>query len=164
MGRPLLFFLVGLAVVGAAIFGVFYSNQGSHPHLNGQILKVRTLADGSGTIVFVDFRVTNTAAIPFVVASVEMTMETSDDEVAKAVPLSKSDVEKISKAYKLLGPKYNDVLGVKDQIPPIEVTDRMAAGRFNFPPKYLEGRKTLRLKISEVDGVVAEIVEKSATP
>jgi hypothetical protein len=164
MGRPLLFFLVGLGVVGAAIFGAFYSNRGSHPNLKGSILKVRSLADGDGAIVFADFRVTNTAAIPFVVASVQMTMETSDDEVAKAVPLSKSDVEKIAKAYKLLGPKYNDVLSVKDQIPPIEVTDRMAAGRFNFPPKFLDGRKTLRLTIEEADGVVSEIVEKSATP
>jgi len=164
MGRPLLFFLVGLAVVGAAIFGAFYSNLGSHPHLTGSILKVRTLADGSGAIVFVDFRVTNTAAIPFVVASVQISMETADEEVAKAVPLSKSDVEKIAKTYKLLGPKYNDVLGVKDKIPPIEVTDRMAAGRFNFSPKYLDARKTLRLTIEEVDGVVSEIVEKSAAP
>jgi hypothetical protein len=40
----------------------------------------------------------------------------------------------------------------------------MAAGRFAFPPKFLQQRKTLRLQIEEVDGVVSEIVEKSATP
>ena len=160
MGRPFLYFLVGLLLVGAAIFGIVYSNRGQHPHLTGSILKVRTLADGTGTIVFVDFRVTNTAAIPFVVASVNITMETPEDEVAKAAPFSKSDVEKIAKAYKLLGPKYNDVLAVKDQLPPVETTDRMAAGRFNFPPKFLESRKTLRLSIEEVDGVVVEITEK----
>lgn len=157
-------FLLGLAIVGGGIFAVFYKNLGSHPELKGSILKVRTLADGDGTIVFADFRVTNTAAIPFVVASVQMTMETPDDEVAKAVTLSKSEVEQIAKTYKLIGPKYNDVLGVKDSIPPVEIVDRMAAGRFAFPPRFLTSRKTLRLRIDEVDGVVSEIVEKSATP
>jgi len=166
--RPFIYFLVGLGLVGAAIFGVVYTNQKSHVQLKGSILKVRSLPDGAGAIVFVDFRVTNTAAIPFVVASVNISMETQDDELAKAAPLSKSDVEKIANAYKLLGPKYNDVLAVKDQVPAVETVDRMAAGRFNFPPKFLEGRKTLRLTIEEVDGVVSEIIEKSneksATP
>jgi len=87
-------------------------------------------------------------------------METLQDEVATATPLSKSDVEKISKAYKLIGPKYNDVLGGQDKIPPGKTIDFMAAGRFNFPPRFLEPRKTLRLKIQEVDGAVAELVEK----
>jgi hypothetical protein len=164
MGRGVIAFLVGLGVVGAAIFGAFYMNRGSHVQLTGSILKVRTLADGDGAIVFADFRVTNTAAIPFVVASVQMSMETPEGEVASAVPLSKSDVEKISKAYKLLGPKYNDVLSVKDQLPPLERSDRMAAGRFKFPPKFLESRKTLRLRIEEVDGAAVEIVEKPPAP
>ena len=164
MGRPIIAFLMGLGVVGAAIFGAFYMNRGSQMQLKGAILKVRSLADGDGAIVFVDFRVTNTATIPFVVASVQMTMETPDGEVATAVTFSKSDVEKVTRYLKLLGPKYNDVLSTKDKLPPVETVDRMAAGRFKFPPKYLESRKTLRLKIEEVDGVVAEIVEKSAAP
>ena len=135
-------------------------NRGSHVQLNGEILKVRSLADGDGAIVFADFRVTNTAAIPFVVSSVKMSMETPEGEVAKAVMFSKSDVEKVTKYLKLLGPQYNDVLSIQDKLPPVETVDRMAAGRFAFPPKFLQQRKTLRLRIEEVDGVVSEIVEK----
>jgi len=157
-------FLVGLLLVGGALFAVLYMNRGSHVELTGEILKVRSLADGDGSIVFVDFRVTNTAAIPFVVNSVKMTLETPDGEVADAVMFSKSDVEKVTRYLKLLGPKYNDVLSIQDQIPPIQTVDRMAAGRFAFPPKFLQPRKTLRLRIEEVGGVVSEIVEKSATP
>ena len=160
MGRGIVFFLVGLGAVGAAIFGAFYMNRGSQMHLTGSILKVRSMADGDGAVVFADFRVTNTAAIPFVVNSVQMTMETPDGETASAVVLSKSDVETISKARRLLGPKYNDVLSIQDKLPPVQVVDRMAAGRFKFPPKFLETRKTLRLRIEEADGAVSEIVEK----
>jgi hypothetical protein len=77
---------------------------------------------------------------------------------------SRSDVENATRYLKLLGPKYNDVLTIRDKLPPVETVDRMAAGRFAFPPKFLQQRKTLRLQIEEVDGVVSEIVEKSATP
>jgi hypothetical protein len=158
------FFLVGLAVVGAAIFGAFYSNRGSHVQLAGSILKVRTYPDGNGTLVFADFRVINPSSLPFVVSSVQMSMETADGEVAMATALSKSDADKIVKYYKLIGPKYNDVLSIQDKLPPVSTVDRMAAGRFNFPAKFLESRKTLRLRIEEVDGVVAEITEKPSAP
>jgi hypothetical protein len=164
MGRGVVGFLVGLVVVSAALFGVLYMNRGSHVELKGEILKVRSLPDGDGAIVFADFRVTNAAAIPFVVNSVEMSMETPDGEVAKAVVFSKFDVQKVTRYLKLLGPQYNDVLSIQDKIPPLQTVDRMAAGRFNFPPKFLQERKTLRLRIEEVGGVASEIVEKSATP
>jgi len=155
-------FLLGLLLVGGALFAVLHTNRGSHVQLKGEILKVRSLPDGDGAIVFVDFRVTNTAAVPFVVNSVEMSMETPDGEVAKAVIFSKSDVEKVTRYLKLLGPKYNDVLSIQDQLPPVQTVDRMAAGRFAFPPKFLDQRKTLRLRIEEVGGVVSEITEKTS--
>ncbi len=164
MGRWIVPFVVGLAVVGGALFGVLYMNRGSHVELKGSILKVRTLADGDGAIVFADFRVTNTAAIPFVVSSVKMSMETPEGEVAEAVIFSKSDVGNVTRYLKLLGPQYNDVLSIQDQLPPVQTVDRMAAGRFAFPPKFLQQRKTLRLRIEELGGVTSEIVEKSATP
>ena len=159
MGRWFVPFFVGLAVVGVGIFGVLYMNRGSHLELKGSILKVRSLADGDGAIVFADFRVTNTAAIPFVVNSVKMTMETLDDEVATAVTFSKSDVDNVARYAKLLGPKYNDVLSIKDSVPPVQTVDRMAAGRFTFPPRFLTPRKTIRLRIEEIDGAISEITE-----
>ena len=164
MGRWVVPFVVGVAVVGAALFAVLYMNRGSHLELKGEILKVRSLADGDGAIVFADFRVTNTATVPFVVNSVKMSMETPDGEVADAVIFSRLDVQNVTRYLKLLGPQYNDVLTIQDKLPPVQTVDRMAAGRFKFPPRFLQQRKTLRLRIEEVDGVVSEIVEKSAAP
>ena len=164
MGRWIVPFVVGLALVGGALFGVLYLNRGSHVELKGSILKVRSLADGDGAIVFADFRVTNSAAIPFVVNSVKMSMETPEGEVAEAVMFSKVDVGRVTRYLKFLGPQYNDVLSIQDKIPPVQTVDRMAAGRFAFPPKFLQQRKTLRIKIEELGGVVSEIVEKSDSP
>src|SRR5258705_4436898 len=101
-GRFWIVFLVSLGIVGAAIFGAVYLNRGSRVQLTGSILKVRTLPDGTGTIVFADFRVINPSTVPFVVNGVQMSMETADDEIAVATPLSKSDVEQIAKTYKLI--------------------------------------------------------------
>jgi hypothetical protein len=162
MGRWIVPFVVGLTVVGAGIFGVLYMNRGAHVELKGEILKVRTIADGDGTIVFADFRVTNPSSVPFVVNTVKMTMETSEDEVATAVIFSRSDIDNVTKYLKVLGPKYNDVLTIKDKIPPAQTVDRMAAGRFPFPPRFLQQRRTLRLRIEEVDGAASEIVEKDS--
>jgi hypothetical protein len=106
--------------------------------------------------------VTNAAAIPFVVSSIKMTTQVPMDEVASGVVFSKSDVEKVTKYLKLLGPKYNDVLSIQDKLPPVETVDRMAAGRFPFPPKFFQQRKTLRLRFEEVDGAASEIVENTA--
>ena len=160
MGRVAAF-LIGLGVVGGGIFAAFYMNRGQHLELKGSILKVRAVADGDGTIVFADFRVTNTAAIPFVVNGIQMSMETADGEVANAVVFSKSEVEQATKYLKLLGPKYNDVLSIKDKLPAVETSDRMVAGRFAFPPKFFQQRKTLRLRVDELDGIVAEITEST---
>ncbi len=161
MGRQFwTYFLVGLAVVGGGIFAAFYWNQGSRVDLTGSILKVRSYPDGAGAIVFVDFRVTNPSTRPFVVNGLTVAMETPDNEVAMAVTLSKEDAAKIARYYKLIGPQYNDVLAIRDTIAPVETVDRMVAARFNFPPKFLEQRKTLHLRIQEVDGAVADITEK----
>jgi hypothetical protein len=152
MGRWFVPFVVGLAVVGVAIFGVLYMNRGSHVELKGEILKVRTIADGDGTIVFADFRVTNAAAIPFVVSSVKMTMEIVEDELATADMFSKSGVEKVSKYLKVLGPKSNDILSIQDKLPAMETMDRIAAGRFPFPPELFQQRKSFMLLIEDVNG------------
>lgn len=65
------FLAIGLTVVGIAIAGVWFGTKSSHLDLDGKILKVRTLALGKdASLVVVDFRVTNTSAVPFVVRDV----------------------------------------------------------------------------------------------
>jgi hypothetical protein len=39
--------------------------------------------------------------------------------------------------------------------------DRMTAARFDFPEAEIANRKSLRLKIDEVDGAVAELTEST---
>jgi LEA14-like dessication related protein len=100
------FLLIGLAVVGALIYGVLMGTKGSHVDLTGEILKVRVLAlSPQASLVVVDFRVTNPADIPFVVNTVQTQLDRFESETVDGVSISKADVENVFKYEKLLGPK-----------------------------------------------------------
>lgn len=154
------FLLIGLAVIGILISSVLFSTKSAHLELKGQILKVRVLAlSDKASLVVVDFRVTNPSAVPFVVRSVDMKLERQSGEAVDGTPISKPDVENVFKYEKLLGPKYNDVLGIRDKITPHQTVDRMAGARFELPESDIDARRALRLRIEDVDGTVAELVK-----
>jgi hypothetical protein len=155
------FLLIGLAIVGAGIAVLFYSSKGAHLDLQGQILKTRVLALNSrASLVIVDFRVTNPSDVLFVVRTVEMKLDPKSGEALEGTPIAKPDVENVFKYEKLLGPKYNDVLSIRDKIGPHQTADRMSGARFELPESGIDARKDIRLRIEDVDGTVVELVEK----
>ena len=156
-----IFLLAGLAVVGALIYGVLVGTKGSHIDLTGEILKVRVLAlNPQASLVVVDFRVTNPADIPFVVSTVQTQLDRYGSETLDGASISKPDVENVFKYEKLLGPKYNDVLSIRDTVAPHQTVDRMVGARFDLPESKIDARKGIRLHIEEVDGAIVEIGEK----
>lgn len=149
----MMFLVIGLVVVCAGIGGFLYLNNGAHLQLDGEILKVRVLAlNSNASLVVADFRVTNPSDVPFVVRTVRMFV---DDTEGSSV--SKADVDNVFKYEKLIGPKYNDVLTIRDRISPHKMVDRMVGARFEMRES---GIKKVHLRIEEVDGTVAEIAEK----
>ncbi len=152
---------MGLAVVCAGIFGFLFLTKGAHLELQGEILKVRVLAlNPNASLVVVDFRVTNPSDVPFVVKAVKMRLDPMAGEVVEGTSVSKPDVDNVFKYEKLIGPKYTDVLSIRDRVAPHQTVDRMVGARFELPESGIEGRKNIRLHIEDVDGPVAEIVEK----
>ena len=83
---------------------------------------------------------------------------------AKPVPPSpdalKFDVENVFKYEKLLGPKYNDVLSIRDKIVPHQTVDRMVGARFELGEAAIDARKDIHLQIEDMDGAVADLIEK----
>ncbi|MEQ1885905.1 MAG: hypothetical protein ABL967_12655 [Bryobacteraceae bacterium] len=159
--RTLLIMFLGLAVVGALIFFMFGVTTGAHLRLEGRILKVRTFQQpGTGaSLVFVDFRVSNPSDVSFMVDSVKLRLEPANGEIMEASAISKADTENVFRYLQLLGPKYNDVLAIRDKVVPHESVDRMAGARFEVPEAVVDGRRALHLVISEVDGAVADLTE-----
>ena len=156
-----IFLAAGLAVVGGLIFTMLTATQGAHLRLEGKILKVRVLAlpGSAASIVVTDFRVTNPSNVPFVVNSVTFHLEPATGDAADGATISKSDIENIFRYAKLLGPKYNDTLSLQDRIAPHKTADLMAGARFEMPEAAVNGRKSIRVRIEDVDGAAAEITE-----
>jgi hypothetical protein len=110
--------------------------------------------------VVVDFRVTDPSDIPFVMKGASLTLEPASGPILDGMTVSKPDVENVFKYNPILGPKFNDVLGIKDRIEPHQRLDRMVGARFEIPESQAEDRKAIHLHVEEMDGVTADLVEK----
>jgi hypothetical protein len=97
--------------------------------------------------------------VPFVVNSVTFHLQPATGDAADGATISKNDIENIFRYQKLLGPKYNDTLSLQDRIAPHKTADLMAGARFELPESAVNSRKSIRVRIEDVDGTAAEITE-----
>jgi len=154
------FLIAGLGIAGGVLALLLVGTKSAHLELTGEILKVRVLNLGpQASLVVADFRITNPSGVPFVVSGVEMTLQPAAGETATASVVSKPQVDAVFQGARIIGTKYNDVLSLQDRVAPHQTVDRMVAGRFELPESSIDRRKSLRLKIDDVDGASAEIAE-----
>jgi len=153
----LIFFGVGVLVIGIAIFLVLTSTKGSHLVLNGKVLKIRTGAlSDSDSIAVMDLRMENPSNLVFVVRQVEVTLEKKDGSMADGLVVAKGDLKQLFQYNRFLGDQYNDSLTIKDQIPPHATVDRMLAARFEVKKDDLEAAKAIHVSIQDMDGPLFE--------
>jgi hypothetical protein len=156
-----MFFLVGLAVVGISLGVLFLGTKGNRLELNGTILKVRVLPlSPVASLVIVDFRVNDPSDVPWVMKGASLTLDPASGATLDGMTVSKSDIENVFKYNPILGPKFNDVLGIKDRIAPHQRLDRMVGARFEIPESEAEERKAIHLRVEDLDGITADFVEK----
>jgi hypothetical protein len=156
-----MFLGIGLAVVALGLGVMLLSTKGAHLELDGRILHVRVLSlNPNASIVVLDFRAKNPSDVQFVVKNVELVLEPASGEPIVGMSISKADVDNVFKYEKLLGPKYNDVLTIRDKIGARQTLDRMDGARFELGEAAIDARKSIKLRIEDMDGTIAEIVEK----
>src|SRR5436190_21800614 len=103
--------VIGLGIVAIGIAGMFWLQRGSHVELKGSVLKVRTAAlDETSSVAIIDFRFVNPSNYPFVVRTVDVTMEEKGGNVIKSEPVSETDAKTLFQYNPLLGQKFNDSL------------------------------------------------------
>ena len=152
---------IGLAVIAIAIAGVFYMQRGAHVELKGAVLKVRTQGlDENSSVAIVDFRFANPSNYPFIVRSVDVTMEDKDGKTHQGQTVSEPDAVRLFQYYPVLGQKYNGSLLMRDKIGARQSEDRMIAARFEVPVERLDARRQIKVRIEDVDGPVSELVGK----
>ena len=157
MGKVLIG-VIGTAIMATAVFLMLQATKSAHLELDGKILKVRSMPAGDdGSLVVVDFRVTNPSRVPFVVETVEMTLEAASGAKSVGRTISKSQMETVFQSKTVIGTKYNEILSMKDVVAPGKSVDRTAAARFELPSSAIDARKSLRIRFDEIDGAVSEI-------
>jgi hypothetical protein len=156
------FLLVGIAAASALVGLLLYWNRGAHIELKGSIQKVRTLAsDESSAVVIADFRFVNPADYPFVVRKVDVFLEDADGQTLEGMVVSDIDAKRLFEYYPTLGQKYNPSLVMNAKIAPHASLDRMIAAQFKIAEEKAQARKSLRIRVEDVDGAVSEIVERA---
>lgn len=161
--RQLLTFVgIGLVVIAAAIGITLFGTKGAHLELAGWVLKVRTLAtDDKNAIAVVDFRVKNESTKQtFIVQDATVIVTTAEGRQVEGVPIARKDVDRVLDYYKMLGPKYNETLIIRDRVGPGQQMDRMIASAIPLPEEELEKRKDLTVRIRDVDGPTFDLHEK----
>jgi hypothetical protein len=135
--------------------------RGAHVELKGSILKVRTLSmEEKSTVAVVDFRFANPSDYPFVVRKVEVFLINEKGERIQGETVSELDAKRLFQYYPTLGQKYNDTLVLRNKIPGRQSWDRMIAARFELPEAALTTRRSIVVRVEDVDGPTSEIVEQ----
>jgi hypothetical protein len=153
-------FLIGLLVIGAGIWMVFYKQQGAHLDPKGSILKVRTLKlDDTSSAAVVEVRLTNDADYPLVARTIEASAVTLKADVPGNI-VAEVDVKDLFKNYPVLGEQFNPVLKAREKVGPHSSIDREVCAQFPVPIDELDQRKDLVVRFEDITGVTAELHEK----
>lgn len=149
----LIFLGIGLAVVSAVVAFTWVGTRGAHLTLEGKILKVRSVAtDGANCIVVADFRVINPTKTQFMVGEGRLQLTTADGKTVDGDTVARSDMNRVFDYYKLLGPKYNEILVIRDRVNGGQMMDRMLAATFPVAAAEVDNRKNLILTLQDIDG------------
>lgn len=149
---------LGLLVIGALVGGGLFATRGTHLELTGSIRKTRVAPlSATRSVVVVDFRATNPADYPFVLktAELEVTLKNGEKVVGQFIP--ESDAKVLFTAIGALGDKLAVSVFTGERIPKKTTVERMVAASFTLPDSDLESRKSLVLRLRDVDGPISEL-------
>lgn len=151
--------------VGIVVAIVWFANVKNHLVINGKITRVRVAPlDPKSSLMLVDFEVTNPSAVLFVSREVSLKLQSSTGQEADGLMVSRGDVDTMFDALPQLRPKYNDVFGLGDKIPPGRSRDFMVEARFELPKSEVMNRHNLMLHLEDLDGAEADIAENQVKP
>lgn len=156
------FLAAGLALA-ALVAGIFmFLNSRNRPRLDGAILNVRHVAtDTKANVVILDVRISNPGRALFMVRDVVVVIEDAQGVLLEADAAAEPDIDRLLGYFKMLGPRYNPTLKSRERIAPGETRDFTIAGAFAVTEQELAQRRSLSVRVVDVDGAAVEIRPKS---
>ena len=155
------FFGIAIALVALALGFGYFASSDARLQLTGEILKIRTLElTPDSTLVMLDFRVRNESNVTFQLREAQIFWTPEKGEEAEALTVARPDLDRILQYSKLAGPKYNEVLVMKEKIGGKAMIDRMSAATVPVGEADFEKRKALKLRLTDLDGQSFELLMK----
>ena len=155
MGRSAMWAMLAATALITALLGC-----GRYMKLDGAISRVRVVETGSArNVLVVEFDVTNTARVAYVVRDAELEIPDGDGAL-KGATISVQDAQTICQHIASLNHDCAQPLITREEIAAGATVRRMVAASFPKAAKELEERQGLTLRIRELDRLETEIREK----
>jgi hypothetical protein len=156
--RPGKYLAAGLALAALIAAILVFINSTGRPRLEGSILQMRNVAtDTRANVVILDVRITNPGRALFMVRDVIVVIVDAAGVPLEADAAAEPDIDRLLAYHKMLGPRYNPTLKSRERIAPGETKDYTVAGAFALTEQELAQRRSLRLRLVDVDGAAVEI-------
>lgn len=124
---------------------------GAYMKLDGKITRVRVVETGGPkTVLVVEFDITNTAKVGYVVKEAELTV-TSAGTSATGSPISVRDVQTLCQHMAALSGDCGQALLTREVIPAGETVSRLVAASFDLSAQELRNREQLTVLVREID-------------
>jgi hypothetical protein len=153
--------LVGLVLVALLAGLVYWFNMDSQVRLNGQVVRVRTIATSDASSVLIaEVRIDNPSDVPFVVRSVTAGVTAAGGAAVTGDPVAEGDLDRVLGYYSAEGPRYNETLKMKSRLAGKSRRDWTVPASFTLPKAALDTRRELTIEIEDVDGVRVKFTGK----
>lgn len=153
--------LVGLVLVALLAGLVYWFNMGSQVRLNGQVVRVRTVATSDNSAVLIaEVRIDNPSNVPFVVRQVTVSVAATGGAAVIGDAVAQDDLDRLLGYYAADGPRYNETLKIKSRLSGKSRRDWTIPASFTLPKAALDTRRELTIEIEDVDGVRVKITGK----
>jgi hypothetical protein len=160
---PRLLALIGvaMAILGVAGWFSYTATSDMRLQLTGEVLKVRSLAlTPESTLILLDYRVKNDSDVTFILKEDTIFWTGEDGKEREATHVTRPDVDRILQHLHEAGPKYNEMLVMREKVTGKAMLDRMSAGVIQVPDAEFSKRKSVKLRLIDLDGQTFEFLER----
>jgi hypothetical protein len=151
-----------IAIAALALFGWFSysSTSDSRLQVSGEILKVRSVElTPESTLVLLDFRIRNESDVNFLLKEDTILWTDAAGKEHEATHVTRPDLNRILQ-YSQQAVKFNEMFVIRDKLGGKAMIDRMTAGSISVPDAEFAKRKSVRLKLTDLDGLTFELQER----
>lgn len=150
-----------LGIVVLAIASVALAGCGAYMKLDGKIARVRVVDTGAPkNVLVVEFDITNTAKIAYVVREAEIEV-LSGSETVKGQTVAVRDIRTICEHVASLNHDCAAAITPREEIAPGETVRRLVAASFPMSVERLNARTGLLVRVRELDRMETELRESN---